>query len=115
LICGTSTGGLIALLLAKKKMSIEEAIQVYQNLGPLIFQDERGFMAAIGRGERFDSGIVAKAVTDIVGEELMLAEDDADEGLSCRVSQLTCLLAHQEFNLLSVLCDCPKQRHFSCS
>ena len=85
MICGTSTGGLIALLLVKKKFSIQEAITAYQTLGPEIFKDEKGFITALARGERFDSSIVAKVVTRMVGEELMESED---QDSNCRVNSL---------------------------
>ncbi|KIO27730.1 hypothetical protein M407DRAFT_72780, partial [Tulasnella calospora MUT 4182] len=38
LIGGTSTGGLIAIMLGRLRMSVQECIQVYENLARRIFQ-----------------------------------------------------------------------------
>jgi patatin-like phospholipase/acyl hydrolase len=37
MICGTSTGGLIAVMLGRLKMSIDECLQTYEELGEDIF------------------------------------------------------------------------------
>lgn len=37
MICGTSTGGLIALMLGRMRLSIDQCIEAYAELAPLIF------------------------------------------------------------------------------
>ncbi|GMP72912.1 hypothetical protein CsSME_00030795 [Camellia sinensis var. sinensis] len=39
LICGTSTGGMLAVALAIKLMSLEKCEEIYKNLGKLVFAD----------------------------------------------------------------------------
>ncbi|TEY75197.1 hypothetical protein BOTCAL_0064g00300 [Botryotinia calthae] len=41
MICGTSTGGLIALLLGRLQLSTAEAIRCYASLGKEIFKNKR--------------------------------------------------------------------------
>ncbi|KAH7381067.1 hypothetical protein BKA64DRAFT_647894 [Cadophora sp. MPI-SDFR-AT-0126] len=41
LICGTSTGGLIAILLGRLRMSVPEAIAKYRELSGFVFSDEK--------------------------------------------------------------------------
>lgn len=56
LICGTSTGGLIAILLGRLGLDCENAIAIYKDLGPTIFGDDEGVIwGNIFKGERFSS------------------------------------------------------------
>lgn len=49
LIGGTSTGGLIALMLGRLQMSIDEAIQAYEDLSPKIFEKQRHRVSVWGK------------------------------------------------------------------
>jgi patatin-like phospholipase/acyl hydrolase len=58
LIIGTSTGGIIALMLGRLRMSLEECIQTYSVLGEKVFGKEQGF----GHEERFDAARLEEAI-----------------------------------------------------
>jgi patatin-like phospholipase/acyl hydrolase len=44
LICGASTGGIIAILLGRLGLDCSTAISIYQELGPRVFGKEKGKM-----------------------------------------------------------------------
>ena len=51
LIGGTSTGGLVAVMLGRLGMDIQAAIEKYQELGPSIFGQDRGaFLGVVVQG-----------------------------------------------------------------
>jgi calcium-independent phospholipase A2-gamma len=84
LIGGTSTGGLIALMLGRLGMDIQSAIEKYQELGPTIFGKDRGtFLGVVVRGAKFDSRPFEDALASWVGDQPML---DPDLSQHCRVS-----------------------------
>jgi patatin-like phospholipase/acyl hydrolase len=62
LIAGTSTGGIIALMLGRMRMSIEECIETYSKLGEEIFGKQQGFP----HEELFDASRLEEAVQRIV-------------------------------------------------
>jgi patatin-like phospholipase/acyl hydrolase len=43
LICGTSTGGIIAIMLGRLRMTVEECIDAYLALSKVIFTDQKSF------------------------------------------------------------------------
>jgi hypothetical protein len=67
LIVGTSTGGLQALMLGRLGMSVGAVETQYMEMGPQIFNDDRGKMrwAATGDG-RFDVAGLEKCLTGIL-------------------------------------------------
>ncbi|KAH8684316.1 acyl transferase/acyl hydrolase/lysophospholipase [Tricladium varicosporioides] len=73
LICGTSTGGLIALLLGRLRLSVPEAIDKYRTLAKKIFSEKK----ARGKDGTFKASNLEKAIKDIVQEKL--GPDHADE------------------------------------
>ncbi|KAH8588549.1 phospholipase [Bisporella sp. PMI_857] len=73
LIGGTSTGGLIAVMLGRLRMRASEAIDVYLKLSQDVFQPRRNQMDILARARdrvqlrgRFDGDALAQAVRDIV-------------------------------------------------
>lgn len=69
LIGGTSTGGLIAIMLGRLRMSVQECIQVYENLARRIFQIElvkAGFR--ILKGHIFSGNKLKEAIQEVVEE-----------------------------------------------
>jgi Patatin-like phospholipase len=96
LIGGTSTGGLVAVMLGRLGMDIQAAIEKYQELGPTIFGQDRGaFLGVVVRGAHFDRKPFEDALAKWVEDQPML---DPDIGQHCRVSRysmsvlyLTCL------------------------
>jgi len=76
LIGGTSTGGLIAILLGRLRLRTKDAISLYRQLAKEIFQEKRGWDLGglrLSRGgqERYDAEILASAIKKVVenGEE----------------------------------------------
>ncbi|KAK2791301.1 hypothetical protein FQN52_004978 [Onygenales sp. PD_12] len=89
MIGGTSTGGLIAILLGRLKLDVRQCIDVYRSLSSRAFKRKRRL--AIGTGlkirERFDSKELEMAVKTVIAEHC----DSEDELLSvldtsCRVA-----------------------------
>lgn len=61
LIAGTSTGGLIAIMLGRLHMSIDECITVYERLGQRVF----GKKSPGGQVGRLVKGLISSALYDI--------------------------------------------------
>ena len=88
LIGGTSTGGLVAVMLGRLGMDIQAAIEKYQELGPTIFGQDRGaFLGVVVRGAHFDRKPFEDALAKWVEDQPML---DPDIGQHCRVSCIPC-------------------------
>ncbi|KIM42911.1 hypothetical protein M413DRAFT_26876 [Hebeloma cylindrosporum] len=69
LICGTSTGGLIAILLGRFGLSCEEAVDVYKEIGATMFGGEADLGKIWGNiihGEQFSSAMFEKKLEEIV-------------------------------------------------
>ncbi|KAL6714253.1 hypothetical protein ACLMJK_007676 [Lecanora helva] len=88
MIGGTSTGGLIAVMLGRLKLSISECIDAYLALLDRVFQKKRHRVTTKGSIQgRFDSEELAKAVKEVVagqgtdGDTLL---KDVSEG-ACKV------------------------------
>lgn len=62
LIAGTSTGGIIALMLGRLRMSIEDCIQTYAKLGEEVFGEQRGFP----HEELFDAERLKIAIQSVI-------------------------------------------------
>jgi patatin-like phospholipase/acyl hydrolase len=95
LICGTSTGGLIALMLGRCGMHVDEAIRMYKDVCSKVFSsDEEVFIRPIIRGQKFDTANFKKVLESWVGGKILNIEeeeenDDKHTGESsnhCRVS-----------------------------
>ncbi|KAK4950931.1 hypothetical protein LTR10_010924 [Elasticomyces elasticus] len=75
LICGTSTGGLIAILLGRLRLTVRDAIKAYVTLSEQIFKDDRsvsifktGLRGSKGGESRFDAEILKNCVRDLVAK-----------------------------------------------
>ncbi|KAF8815230.1 FabD/lysophospholipase-like protein [Phlegmacium glaucopus] len=71
LICGTSTGGLIAILLGRFGLSCHEAIKVYEEIGETMFNGEADngkIWGNIIHGEQISSVMLEKKLEEIVVE-----------------------------------------------
>ncbi|KAF2684302.1 FabD/lysophospholipase-like protein [Lentithecium fluviatile CBS 122367] len=70
MIGGTSTGGLIAIMLGRLKMSIDECISAYLSMSNKIFQKKRHRVTVKGKIQgRFDSDALKLAVKDIIKQQ----------------------------------------------
>ncbi|KAJ7770426.1 FabD/lysophospholipase-like protein, partial [Mycena metata] len=75
LIGGTSTGGLIALMLGRLQMSVEDAVKAYGELSKEVFSDVK----SKGHDGRFKASKLEKAIKRIVGHHS--ASLDPEEGI----------------------------------
>ncbi|KAF8546368.1 FabD/lysophospholipase-like protein [Imleria badia] len=67
LICGTSTGGLIAIILGRLGLDCSTAISIYQELGPRVFgRDEGKVWSHILTGEQFSSAAYDTYLGEVV-------------------------------------------------
>lgn len=107
MIGGTSTGGLIAVMLGRLRMNIDECIDAYLSLSDRIFRKNRHRVTARGNIQgRFDSEELARAVKEVVTgkglQEDALLKDGSDE--ACKVfvcatskqtSEIVCLRSYK--------------------
>jgi hypothetical protein len=104
LIGGTSTGGLVAVMLGRLGMDIQAAIEKYQELGPTIFGQDRGtFLGVVVKGAHFDCKPFEDALAKWVEDQPML---DSDIGQHCRVSRMSVL-----YSTCLRLCICDVTNH----
>ncbi|KAJ7887710.1 FabD lysophospholipase-like protein, partial [Mycena leptocephala] len=75
LIGGTSTGGLIALMLGRLRMSVKDAVKAYGELSKEVFSDVK----SQGSDGRFKASKLEKAIKGIVGAHS--ASQDPQEGM----------------------------------
>ncbi|CAE6461074.1 unnamed protein product [Rhizoctonia solani] len=68
MICGTGTGGLIAIMLGKLRMTVDEAIEQYLNLSKRIFAKKKW----IWKEGRYSARNLELAVKNIVGERALI-------------------------------------------
>ncbi|CAN9193253.1 unnamed protein product [Alternaria alternata] len=88
MIGGTSTGGLIAVMLGRLKMSVADCITVYLSLSDRVFRKTRHRVTVKGQVQgRFDADELARAIKEVVKQQ-GLKEDallkDAPEA-GCKV------------------------------
>lgn len=83
MIGGTSTGGLIAVMLGRLRMSVADCMQVYINLSEKAFTKKNLFDRAKGKvtlGPKFKTRALEDAIKQIIGEDWatkLLKEDDS--------------------------------------
>ncbi|KAF5137673.1 Serine/threonine-protein phosphatase 6 regulatory ankyrin repeat subunit C [Metarhizium anisopliae] len=80
LICGTSTGGLIALMLGRLEYTVDEAIEQYMNLGKEIF----GKRKRCFKSSKYDHNILEKCLKKVVRESHLGDENALMKDESCR-------------------------------
>lgn len=76
MIGGTSTGGLIAVMLGRLRMSVDECIAAYTSLSDKVFEKKKHRISSSGklRG-RFDSSALERAVKQVLEESGFGAEE----------------------------------------
>ena len=84
MIGGTSTGGLIAIMLGRLQMTVDECISAYTSLSDKVFEKKSHRINIKGKIQgRFDSSALEEAVKDILldrglpGDELLKDAPDA--------------------------------------
>lgn len=69
MICGTSTGGLIAIMLGRLRMSVKECVTEYRKLSPEIFVKKHHRVSLQGRTQgRFDSTAFELRIKEMLQE-----------------------------------------------
>lgn len=90
MIGGTSTGGLIAIMLGRLRMTVDECITAYTSLSDRVFEKKSHRVKINGKLQgRFDTAALEKAIKKILVESGH--DEDAllkDSPASCRVSVL---------------------------
>ena len=72
-IAGTSTGGLIAIMLGRLRMNIDDCIVEYENLGSKIFAHPRWFhyrTALFWAREKYDHKILKNVISEVVDNKV---------------------------------------------
>ncbi|KAA6408133.1 MAG: hypothetical protein FRX48_07874 [Lasallia pustulata] len=104
LIGGTSTGGLIAIMLGRRQMDVDECIETYKCLLETIFKSKSLIPVTIkGKTKaRFDSNILRQSIEDIIRKHIDTGRDPATEPLNngqvkdCKV--FVCATRHEAAN-----------------
>ncbi|EMD39819.1 hypothetical protein CERSUDRAFT_150518 [Gelatoporia subvermispora B] len=68
MIAGTSTGGLIALMLGRLRMSVPDCIRAYNDLAKQIFGD-KSYMRLGWKGAFYDENVFTKALQDFIASD----------------------------------------------
>ncbi|KAI1761318.1 acyl transferase/acyl hydrolase/lysophospholipase [Hypoxylon sp. FL1150] len=90
MIAGTSTGGLIAIMLGRLKMSIKECIKKYETIIDKVFPNSiwKEGTEWLLKGQRYDATNLENIIKDLIREKLGDAEIcllDKDEKNPCKV------------------------------
>ncbi|KAI9869902.1 MAG: hypothetical protein M1830_004948, partial [Pleopsidium flavum] len=98
LICGTSTGGLIAILLGRLRLSVREAIDKYRVLSKEVFSDKK----SPGKDGTFKASKLEKAIKDVMEAKLGAGRAEekmfVSEGDSQACKTFVCAVAAQHIN-----------------
>lgn len=76
MICGTSTGGIIAIMLGRLKMTVEECIDAYLELGKIVFKDSNPYTKRTQYDARVLESCIANVVKKKTGDEKTPFLDD---------------------------------------
>jgi len=98
LIDGTSTGGLIAIMLGRLQMDVDECITAYTGLMKTVFEKKRLRLPIDWKGKtksRFDAAKLESAVKEVITSRGAKETDLFNDGLErgCRV--FVCTIAHE--------------------
>jgi predicted acylesterase/phospholipase RssA len=114
MIGGTSTGGLIAIMLGRLEMSVEECMTEYQQISSSVFTKVRHRLNWRGEVQgRFDHEVLAEKVREILvkkgfGEELL--KDPPLSDSSCRTYEPTqCFVQARLSGIFSFVCATSKE------
>ena len=83
MIGGTSTGGIIAIMLGRLEMTVDECIDAYTSLSDKVFEKKRHRVKINGQLQgRFDAAELEKTIKQILRdrghkEDLLLKDDNA--------------------------------------
>ncbi|KAK7705080.1 hypothetical protein SLS57_010192 [Botryosphaeria dothidea] len=96
IIGGTSTGGLIAIMLGRLRMNVKDCITFYEDAMDKVFKGGRNVWKFIRKGEFYDASILEGCIKDLIRKQL--GSDDEklfDERTdACKVLWTECLSAY---------------------
>ncbi|EIM91654.1 FabD/lysophospholipase-like protein, partial [Stereum hirsutum FP-91666 SS1] len=86
LIGGTSTGGIIALMLGRLRMSVDDALHTYAKLSREVFSDKKLRGDGVFKASKLESAIkkVISAQPAAMNDSEARMRDDASSSVSCR-------------------------------
>ncbi|PQE23240.1 Ankyrin repeat-containing domain protein [Rutstroemia sp. NJR-2017a BVV2] len=90
LICGTGTGGLIAILLGRLEYTLEEAIKKYEEFGEKIFSKKLSWFTRWDA--TYDHTVVEKLLKEVITESPLKLHEDAalkDASRPCKTFVIT--------------------------
>ena len=92
LIVGTSTGGLIAVMLGRLRMTIDECLRLYTEIGKNVFGKRQSIVGKVAKGlfssPFCDIKVFQKQIKDIIKTSSTTQEEsfcETEENPSCRV------------------------------
>ncbi|EEQ35315.1 pfs [Microsporum canis CBS 113480] len=83
LIGGTSTGGLIAIMLGRLEMDVDECIKAYRNLAKTVFSERARRFPVNRKGDtkaQYDSGRLRDAINEVLSERNVPPTELLDDG-----------------------------------
>ena len=85
MICGTSTGAILAFMIGLRKLSLEETGQLYADLAPKIFPQGivNKLMAGVQGGTLYDPSHMEHCLRDVTGDTAMLDHDATPLVFAC--------------------------------
>ena len=93
LIVGTSTGGLIAVMLGRLRMTIDECLELYAEIGKSVFGKRPSIVGKVAKGlissSFYDIKTFQKQIKDVIKMRGLKKEEafcETKENPSCRVS-----------------------------
>ncbi|KAJ6081476.1 hypothetical protein N7499_006350 [Penicillium canescens] len=111
LIGGTSTGGLIAIMLGRLEMDVQQCIDAYRTLSRDIFSNPR-VIGVNWRGNvraRFDSQKLERAVKDIIKSRDLPEDSLLDDGAKRDSKVFACSISKENKDVIH-LCSYPSDR-----
>jgi patatin-like phospholipase/acyl hydrolase len=90
LIIGTSTGGIIAIMLGRLRMSVDECIDVYTRLAKKVFGHPRsiyrltGGLVALAGKSMYDKNVLESTLKDIIKQKTGHSSTFLEGGSGCR-------------------------------
>ncbi|KAJ5625973.1 protein kinase subdomain-containing protein [Penicillium lagena] len=93
LIGGTSTGGLIAIMLGRLEMDVDKCIEAYSDLAAAVFREKLRSFPINFKGDitaQFDSAKLESAIQKVVEDSGVSKRDLFNDGTECRCRTFVC-------------------------
>lgn len=110
LICGVGSGGLVAILFGRLGMRCDEALEAYESLGRLSFQEEeldRRLVVSPREPTRLSMRAELERLTQLhCGTKDAMMKPDAGSKRVCRVSEASCSSSRVLTPIYADICSC---------